>query len=51
MRIEEDLIPGFSSAVEYYEFSGRFFSTMLLLTNCEVHAGKFSDRSFKVRSE
>ena len=26
-------------------------SIMLLLTNCEVHAGKYSDRSFEVRTE
>ena len=25
--------------------------TMLLLTNCEVHAGKYLDRSFEVRTE
>ena len=24
---------------------------MLLLTNCEVHAGKYSDRGFEVRTE
>ena len=24
---------------------------MLLLTNCEVHTGKYSDRSFEVRTE
>ena len=24
---------------------------MLLLTNCEVHAGKYLDRSFEVRTE
>ena len=24
---------------------------MLLLTNCEVHMGKYSDRSFEVRTE
>ena len=24
---------------------------MLLLTNCEVHTGKYSDRGFEVRSE
>ena len=24
---------------------------MLLLTNCEVHRGKYSDRSFEVRTE
>ena len=27
------------------------FSTMLLLTNCEVHKAKYSDRSFDVRTE
>ena len=25
--------------------------TMLLLTNCEVHTGKYLDRSFEVRTE
>ena len=24
---------------------------MILLTNCEVHTGKYSDRSFEVRTE
>ena len=27
------------------------YDIMLLLTDCEVHAGKYSDRSFEVRSE
>ena len=27
------------------------YNTMLLLTNCEVYTGKYSDRSFEVRTE
>ena len=27
------------------------FNIMLLLTNCEVHTGKYSDRSYEVRTE
>ena len=28
-----------------------FYMIMLLLTNCEVHTGKYLDRSFEVRTE
>ena len=27
------------------------YNNMLLLTNCEVHTGKYLDRSFEVRTE
>ena len=27
------------------------YNTILLLTNCEVHTAKYSDRSFEVRTE
>ena len=36
---------GFSSAEQYCH------SNMLLLTNCEVHTAKYSDRSSEVRTE
>ena len=29
----------------------KYGNTMLLLTNCEVHTGKYLDRSFEVRTE
>ena len=28
-----------------------YYYIMLLLTNCEVHTGKYLDRSFEVRTE
>ena len=37
--------------IEQSEFDQSLGIHMLLLTNCEVHAGKHSDRSFEVRTE
>ena len=35
----------------YLQPSDHGFRKMLLLTNCEVHTAKYSERSFKVRTE
>ena len=36
---------------EYFGNNVKTENTMLLLTNCEVHTEKYSDRRFEVRTE
>ena len=37
--------------IEAVQFRRFQVYSMLLLTNCEVHMGKYSDRNFEVRTE